>query len=313
MDVDWCASALHNVAVAARASMDALQSVTHMAIGRAEVEQVASNRRIMGDDGKIKAVRWTRTVEPEVRAEPEGLIDPWLKTISFWNQEQKLAVLHYYAVHPTSYDDSYVNPDFTGLARERREDEDNGVSHLYFTECAGNITAGKYNDGAKENREILTSRIHAAMLQSESKTEKFEVEDFEWRSTSFHLAPRTNMNEKELRSELEDDTLASKPRCRAALMLAYLERSELPIEISALHFGDKVSLLHLPGESFMEYQYFAQGLRPNSLVAVPAYGDCGPGYICMEQSFAEGGYEPEDSFVAPQTEAILKQAITRVM
>jgi hypothetical protein len=198
MDAAWCEDALKRVAAATRASLNEMRDVSHMATGRAMVEKVASNRRIMGDDGRIKAVRWTRTVDPEVRAEPEGLIDPWLKTVSFWSENEKLAVLHYYAVHPTSYDNSFVTPDFTGLARERRQDEDGGVPHLYFTECAGNITAGKYNDGAPENREVLAGRVYDAMVRSESETERFAVDGFELRSTSISLKPRPDMNVAEL-------------------------------------------------------------------------------------------------------------------
>ena len=32
---------------------------------------------------------------------------------------------------------------------------------VYFNGCGGNVTAGKYNDGAKENRPVLRDRIYA--------------------------------------------------------------------------------------------------------------------------------------------------------
>jgi hypothetical protein len=316
MDARWCAGALDRVTAAARESMSELRQVTHLRTGRAVVEQVASNRRILGEDGKIKAVRWTRTYDPAVRAEPEGLIDPWLKTVSFWDGAQKLAALHYYAVHPTSYEDSFITNEFTGIARERRRAEDGDVPHLYFTECAGNITAGKYNDGATENRELFTCRVHRAMVESEQDTREVPIDgSFEWRTTSVQLPPRADMNDPDLTAVMRDAGRTDKERARAALMLAYLERCRAgtPIDIAALHFGDAVSLLHLPAEAFIEYQHFAQQQRPDSFVAVPAYGDCGPGYICLERSFAEGGYEPSDSFCAPDSEQILRRAIVDVM
>lgn len=313
MDPAWCAEVLQHMAAAVREAVATMQPVTHLEIGRAQVHEIASNRRVMGEDGKVKAVRWTRTYNSEVRAEPVGLIDPFLKSISFWNEAEKLAVCHYYAVHPTSYEDAWVTPDFTGLARERRSAEDNGIPHFYFTECAGNITAGKYNDGARENREIFTQRLHAAMVNSETSARRVPAGAFEWRSTAVTLPPRADMEETRLQDLAQDTSAADGARLRAAIMLAYLERQNLPIEISALHFGTEASLLHLPGESFMEYQKFAQSLRSSATVAVPSYGDCGPGYICMEQSFAEGGYEPTDSFCAPESELILKCAIAEVM
>src|ERR1043166_944952 len=125
MDPSWCSQAIDRVANAVAVAKTNARPCTHIGLGRAKVEQVASNRRVMGTDGKVKAVRWTKTLDPAVRAEPEGLIDPWLKTISFWNADRKLAALHYYAVHPTSYDnDSCITSDFTGLARDRRSAED---------------------------------------------------------------------------------------------------------------------------------------------------------------------------------------------
>ena len=63
----------------------------------------------------------------------------------------------------------------------------------------------------------------------------------------------------------------------------------------------------------MEYQQFAQQQRPEAFVVVPSYGDCGPGYICLERSFEEGGYEPSDSFIAGHSETLLKDVIARVM
>ena len=102
-------------------------------------------------------------------------------------------------------------------------------------------------------------------------------------------------------------------RIQAAMQLSYRKRLAEPIPLTRLSFGDAAHILHLPGESFMEYQMFAQQLRPQSWMAVASYGDCGPGYICMENSFAEGGYEPEDSFVSGKCEAIMKGALARLL
>lgn len=314
MDATWCSQAIDRVALAVRESTTVAQRLTHVGLGKARVEQVASNRRILGPDGRVKAVRWTRTRDPAVRAEPEGLIDPWLKTISFWDGARKLAALHYYAVHPTSWDDDrLVTPDFTGLARERRASEKPDVLHAYFTECAGNVTAGKYNDGAKENRALFTNRVYRAMVDSEKDVTRVAAPDFEWQVETIVLPPREDETEESLRARLGDPKIADKTRIQAAMQLSYRQRLAEPIPVTRLSFGDAAHILHLPGESFMEYQKFAQSLRPSSWMAVASYGDCGPGYICMENSFAEGGYEPSDSFVSGRCEAIMKDAIAKLL
>ncbi len=50
-----------------------------------------------------------------------------------------------------------------------------------------------------------------------------------------------------------------------------------------------------------------------AFVAVAGYGDWGPGYICTEQAFSEGGYEPRTSMAAPHGETVLKKTIRQVL
>jgi len=313
MDIAWCERALERVADAVRGALHTTQPVTHIDIGQAKVEKVASNRRVLGADGRVKAVRWTACKDPAVRAEPEGLIDPYLKTVRFWNGERKLAALHYYAVHPCSYyGDGWVTSDFVGLARERRTREED-VPHIYFTGCAGNVTPGKYNDGSPENRPVLTDRIYRAMVASEEKAERVPADELEWRVKGVVLPPREDLNEPTLLAKITDPAQSVKERIRAALQMAYLRRSSIPIPLTCLHIGGRVCLLHLPGEAFVEYQLFAQEQRSDLFVAVASYGDCGTGYIPLAKSFAEGGYEPTDAFVSPEAEGILKEAIASLV
>ena len=65
---DWCERVRAQVAAAAASAMDRRQPCSHITIAKANVEKLASNRRVMGEDGKVWAVRWTRTTDPQVRA-----------------------------------------------------------------------------------------------------------------------------------------------------------------------------------------------------------------------------------------------------
>ena len=316
MDVPSFHAAIARTAEAIRASLPHAQPVTHVQTGRAEVKEVASNRRILDTEGKSKAIRWSKCVEPEVRAEPEGLIDPFLKTLSFWNGNQKLAALHYYAVHPMSYyGDGKVTADFVGLARERRTQEDKGAMHLYFTECAGNLTVGKYNNGSPENRPVLAERLYQAMLEAEQNAETSVPDRLEWRVCPLQFPPRQDFSAEELRQRIADTTLTMQARKLATIQLSFLHRTvaQIPTLLTALHLNDDICLLHLPGEAFVEYQLYAQALRPDAFVAVPSYGDLGMGYIPLEQSYIEGGYEVTWAFATPASEALMKQAIDRLV
>ena len=63
----------------------------------------------------------------------------------------------------------------------------------------------------------------------------------------------------------------------------------------------------------MEFQLYAQSLCPTGFVAVAAYGEGGPGYICTDAALAEGGYEPTESRVGPPSEFRLKAAICELL
>jgi len=314
MDSAFCTGAIERVARRVQECLATAQPLTHVATGRARVDRVASNRRVMGEDGKVKAVRWTVTPDPEVRAAPEGLIDPFLKTLSLWNNDRKVASLHYYAVHNTSYDnDLVVTPDFLGLARDRFNETDPDTAHIFFNECAGNITAGKYNDGAHENRDLFTQRISDAMVASEQGAEPVPVQSVSWRVKDVHLPPRNDLTEEELLDLVSGGADVRKRPTWAAIRLAGLRRQEIPIPFGCLRIDETVTILHLPGESFVEYQLFAQEQSCTPFTAVPSYGDCGPGYICLDRSYEEGGYEPRDSFVAPGVEEVMKEAIRELV
>ena len=318
MTGDWAETVRRTTAEAAGAATERLQPCTDISMGQARVDKIASTRRVMGEDGKVRAVRWTKTRDPEVRAAPEGVIDPVLKTIGFWNDDTALAVLHYYAVHPTSRDGTgAVTSEFVGLARNRRTERDNKVPHIYFTGCGGNITAGKYNDGVADNREMFTGRIYDAMATAERNFRKQPLTDLRWVVEPVCLPPREDLDEEDLLATIaasaKSGRAGSKTASKAALMLTYLRRRETPIPITCLHLNDQVAVLNLPGETFIEYQLYAQQLRPDAFVAVAGYGDLGTGYITLEKSFAEGGYEPVDAFVSGKSEKILRAAIEKVL
>jgi len=315
LDLAAADKAVEGVARAVEESLKHAQPLTHLAHGEAKVSHVASNRRVMGDNGRVAFVRTSSTKDAKVRAAPEGLIDPMLKTISFWNGEHKLATLHYYATHPMSYyGDGLVSSDFAGLAREQRTRED-GVPHIYFTGCGGNVTAGKYNDGNTANRPLLTERIHAAMVESERTTQRAPVGKVTWRAKPVVMVANPEFNEEDLLKLVGNEKSPPAMRISSALKLSYMRHvaTGTPIQFTSLDFGNHVRLLQLPGEAFVEYQLFAQQQAPGSFVATASYGDGGPGYIPLEHSFAEGGYEPTQAYAAPASETLMKQAITELV
>lgn len=305
-------------ATALRQSLKKVQPVTHVGLGQESVERIASNRRILDSDGKVEHMRFTACKDPEIRAEPAGVIDPALKMISLWNKEKPLVVLTYYATHPQSYyRTGEANPDFPGMARNHRQ-EITGIKHIHFTGAAGNIGAGKWNDGSPENRQVLADRVAEAMATAWQKTEKKTIgpEDLSWKVTSVRLPIASHLNQQKLQAILEDTSASDSDRFSAAEDLVWLRRFQAgeETELSCLRVGN-ARILHMPGELFVEYQLAAQKMRPDLFVAMAAYGEYGPGYIGTEIAYSQGGYEtgPNASLVAPSVENILMAAMRQIL
>lgn len=317
-DMEFLHQTIKKAALAVKQAKRAARPVTHLGIGQAKVEKVASNRRILGDDGKVSIIRWSKSTDPKAIAAPEGLIDPWLKAVSFWNEDQAVAVLTYYATHPQSYyGQGEVTCEFVGIARNHRQ-QALGAPHIHFNGAGGNITAGKYNDGSVEQRPVLTNRMETAMKAAWEQTVKSPIspQDLDWNTTDVLLPAGKHLNEKELLAQLEDPEVEDDWKMYVAKHLAWLRRTEAGkvITVSALRLG-KVHLLHLPGELFIEYQLAAQKMRPEDIICTAAYGEYGMGYIGTAEAYGQGGYETSEraSRVAPEVEKILMQAIREVL
>jgi hypothetical protein len=299
-------------------SLPRAQPVTHLGLGEARVEQVASNRRILGPDGKVRATRWTATTDPAVRAEPEGTIDPIVSLVSLWSGERPVAVLSYYATHPQSYYRTGVpNPDFPGLARFFRQLAVPAALHVHFNGAGGNVTAGKYNDGSPENRVVLAQRLADGMRRAweGTKRQPISATDVGWRVQSVALPIAKHLTAAKLESDLKERKATSAAAGEAS-RLAWLRRCEAgqQIDLQCLKLGP-ARILHLPGELFVEYQLAAKAMRPEAFVAVAAYGDYAPGYIGTEVAYQQGGYEtsPDASNVAPEVEGVLMAAIRNLL
>lgn len=305
---------IQRLGLAIRKSMTTAVPFTHIGTGQAEVFKVASNRRILGPDGKVKFTRSSATRDSAVRAEPEGLIDPMVSLISFWNNDKPIAVLSYYASHPQSYYRTGIaNPDFPGIARFMRQLAVPDALHIHFNGAGGNLTAGKYNDGAKENRLILAERLADGMKRAWNNTKREAVSErsLQWNTVPVALKPAAGIENLEAAMKTQTPVFISNNLSK----LVWLRRLEAgkKIDVSLLSIG-KARILHLPGEPFVEYQLAAKAERPDLFVAVAGYGDYGVGYIGNAAAYAQGGYETgQASGVTAEAEGILMKAIRKLM
>lgn len=316
-DLDFHEKAVQTVARGLRDGIKTTRPITHFGTGQAKVTDVASNRRYLGPDGKPQFGRTSATRDPKVREQPEGAIDPWLKVLSFWDGDKPMAALHCYATHPMSYyGKGGVSADFVGMARKRIQADDPKVFQFYVSGCSGNVTAGKYNDGAAENRPVLADRIYKAMAEAWKGTKRQPLEAVNFRKVAMRLEPRDDagFTVEDLTKRLTTD---AKPfgQCLAALGLSWRKRADAghKIDVPVIDFG-AAQYVVMPGESYVEYQLMAQKLRPDSFVVVAGYGECAPGYIPTAKAVEEGDTNLRDwNWVAPGAEKAMAAALEEVL
>lgn len=313
-DIVFCRRIIERTAEAIHQSLEESRPITHIGMGKAKVEKVASNRRILGPDGKVKIIRWSKSTIPAAIAAPEGVIDPWLRSLSFYNGDKVLAVLTYYATHPQSYyGQGDVTSEFVGIARSMREKQVPSL-HVHFNGASGNVAAGKYNDGSREMRPVLARRMAEGMRHAWENTRRVPVSagDVSWRSMEVMLPLGTHLVADKLLKVLDDPKSDIKDKLTAAKHLAWLQRNKsgVPVTVSCLQIGEAY-IVHMPGELFVEYQLAAQQMRPDKFVCMAAYGEYGPGYIGTKAAYSQGGYETSEraSRVSPDVEAALINAL----
>ncbi|MDD2475370.1 MAG: hypothetical protein PHI32_05615 [Dysgonamonadaceae bacterium] len=294
---------------AIRASIENAQPVTDVGLGSSDIFEVASNRRVYKKNGRVVTMRGSSTQDSLLRSMPEGLIDPEVSLISFWNEEKPLAVLSFYATHPQSYYLTKIpSPDFPGIARFLRQSEVPDALHVHFSGAGGNIAAGKYNDGSKEIRIELALKMADGMKRAWDNTQKHKVtsSNVQWKTEPLFLPYNENV------AKIEEEMLTQTGRWFANNMgrLGWYKRrlEGKSIETACLSI-DNARVLFMPGELFVEYQLAAKKMAPKNFVAMAAYGDYGPFYIGTKKNYEEGGYEISSSPVTDESE---KEIMTNI-
>ena len=299
---------------AVKQSLTQTQAITQIGLGEARVYDVASNRRLLGPNGLFLATRYSACKDSALRAKPEGLIDPVVSLISFWNTDRPVAVLSYYATHPQSYYRTGVaNPDFPGVARFMRQLAVPQALHIHFNGAGGNITAGKYNDGSQENRGILAGRLADGMKRAweATKREPITADKIVWTTEPLSLPLVNNIEDLQSQLKTKDPGFLANNVSKLALLRRHQAGKRIDLECLAL---GRARILFLPGEPFIEYQLGAKAARPDLFVAVAGYGDYAPGYICTAIAYKEGGYESgQASGVKPEVENMLMTAIRKLL
>lgn len=315
-DPEFHEQAVQRTAAALKKAIGSSRQVTHIGIGQAKVERIASNRRVVSPEGKIS---WGRgSASGNVYDAPEGEIDPWLKTISLWEGDTPVLAWSCYAVHPMSYyGKGGVSADFPGMARARRQSDDPSIFQIYFTGCAGDTTAGKYNTGDPANRPVLADRLYEGMVAAWNNTKRHPLDKIAFRVAELPLPARNDGSYtiEAMKKTLADSEATRWQRISAALGLSWRQRvdSGQPVDVPCLDLASGAAQFTiLPAESFVGYQLGAQQLRPDSFVMAAGFGDGAAGYVPTDQCWRDG-YNDHYCWVPPMTEKLILGAVARAL
>ena len=306
---------IQRVANGVKRCLKKTQPVTHVGIGQAKIEKLASNRRVVLGKRVVYSRGSGSGGNKAFREAPDGLIDPWLKTISLWNGDQAIVAISSYAIHPMSYyGRGGVSADFVGMARDQRQREDASIFQIYLTGCSGDTTAGKYNDASPANRPVLAKRLYDGMKSACKATKKHAIEKMSFRSVKLDLKFREvpRLSKANLEKTLKNVKAPKGRRVLAAMGLASRERvkSGLPIDFPCVDCG-KAKLILFPGETWVGYQLDAQKQTKDFLMCV-GFGECWPGYIPTTQGF-EDKFEDIWYWVGRDADRKIPQAVKKVL
>jgi hypothetical protein len=302
---------------ALRLAMEEASPVTHVGYADTAVREVASNRRVVDEAGRVSFARGSSSGRDAFFRETDaGWIDPLLRTISFWNGDRCVVEYHAYATHPMSYyGRGEVSSDFVGLARKQLARLDRSIHPIYASGCSGDVTAGKYNDGTPKAREELTQKIYEAMLANRAGVQRVVCRPWDFLSVALELeyTNAASLQRETMDRELHDEALPIEKRILAAMGLASLDRVQIqkqPIDMPCIDFGI-AKLVLFPGETFVGYQHLAQGMS-NAPVIPVGYGESWTGYLPTEAAFADGFHESW-LWVAPGSQTRIEGALRTLL
>ncbi len=278
---------------------------------------LASNRRMLDENGKCFAMRFSQCSDHELQSIPVGTIDPLLRTVAFAGPKGHIAAaLHSYASHPmAAYRREMVGQDVPGVALKYAEvNYGQDVFNIYITGCAGNVTFGKYHLGDKEKSlEVLGKRLGKGLVDNLNHLEPQQI-GLAVTNAEIHFPFNPVITEHHMMMQLDNgESRIDHLRAARGIIIDRNKGLMSRYPLTLLSLGNDIHILSLQGEVCVEYQLYAQSLVPEHFLACVACGNGMYAYIPTADMYEEGGYEPKASTCTPEIEQRLKGGIAEVL
>jgi neutral ceramidase len=269
----------------------------HAAVGRGLVERVAGNRRPRLPDGRT-VHRYGRP-PAELRALPEGLIDPEVAVVRFDGRDGRpVGAILSYSCHPTASGlgiPTNVSADFVGHGRTAIEAEF-GMPCVFLQGCAGNQGTGKWVSGTPWQDTVAMGARFASGIARGLQSAR-PIADGGLRVGRFRLPlvldpfpPVAALEERFARAATERE-FADIVSLGDALVIARRVSELGAAPITTIAIGPDLALAVLPGEVFLEHGLAVRAGSPYAETIVVAYNDNTLQYIPTAAAFPDGAYE----------------------
>jgi hypothetical protein len=263
------------IADAAASSLRSLRPVT---VGSAVAEMTACvNRRLANDQGVA-----------EMKPNPAGAIDRRVKVLRLdASDDAAAALVVLVACHANVFRsaNTEITADYPGVVQTFVADAFNDAPVLFLAGAGANVrpnlpSRDGFRNGTDADLRWVGLDIAAAAVQAAAGAGRAEA--VASRPAFYEIAGATRRVD-----------------------LPAKEGGTSSAELQALRLG-KTLFLTIPGEPFVEYAQQLERALPRDIdLFVVGYANGHLGYICTADSYAQGGYEPGASRLAPEAEPIL--------
>jgi hypothetical protein len=299
-----------------------LQPVTLKA-GLAHEDRLSFNRRYHMKDGSVRFN--PGFLNPDI-VRPAGPIDPevGLITLTPDGAAQPSAAIVAFAMHLDTFGGSLYSADYPFYVQvELQKVFGNSFVSLFGAGTCGDINhfdvTKKATEGARKTQQIGTMLAHTVAQEipklTDSGTPSLAVRSAPVNVPMRSYSPEKIARAKAVLEQVDDDNIPFLERVDAySIMDMQLRGGEtIPMEVHAFRLSDKLAIVTLPGEVFVELGLAIKKASPFETTLVIELADDGPGYVPTRKAFAEGSYETVNSRVVPGSGEQLVEVAVRLL
>jgi neutral ceramidase len=308
---------------------------------------VSFNRRYFMKDGSV--VFNPMFLNPDI-VRPAGPIDAEIGIVMFYEPGNNKPVsglinfaLHldivkeYGAVYQESGPGSRnsVSADYPyWIETSLKKDFGDSFNSVFFTGCCGNINhwdfskpgpQSGHNTKSKQVGDSLYNSIKRALpvaksempsLASRSRViyiplQSFSSDDLSWAKN----VKSTSLSGKSEEPSERQQFLDSEKRKRILWLDEQKQKGivSLPLDVQVFRLSNNTAIVTLPGEMFVEYGLTIKNFSPFENTIIVELANDGVSYVPNKKAFPQGGYEVENSRLAPGGGEMLAEAAIKML